>query len=224
MNIFILVEGRTEKKIYPKWLAQLVPHLSKVDRPALVNRNNYCIISSDGYYSLFNYLEEIIDEINDIGTFDYFVIVVDTDDKRVDEREFEIRDFIIKKGIKFSQSTDFVIILQRCCFETWLLGNRQIFKENAQDDVLKSWIKHFNVSINDPEMMTLPLDYAGSIGNFHKIYAEKMQIEYYKNRDAESITDLNHLTAIIERFEQTGHLATFGNFLNFCKKINQSSN
>jgi hypothetical protein len=224
MNILILVEGRTEKKIYPKWLAQLVPHLSKVDQPALVTQNNYCIISSDGYYSLFNYLEEVIDEVNNIGIFNYFVVVADTDDKSVDEREFEIRDFLVRKGIELSNSTDFVIILQRCCLETWLLGNRQIFKENAQDDVLKSWITHFNVSLNDPEMMTLPLDYNGAIGNFHKMYAEKMQIEYYKNRDAESKIELNHLSAIVERFEQTGHLATFGNFLNFCKKINQPSN
>lgn len=43
MNVYIFVEGKTERKVYPSWLAQLVPHLSKVDRPALVRQNNYCI-------------------------------------------------------------------------------------------------------------------------------------------------------------------------------------
>ena len=80
MNIFILVEGKTEKKIYPKWLAHLVPHLSKVDRPELVNQNNYCIVSGNGYPSILTFLENSIEETNRVGTFDFFIVVADADE------------------------------------------------------------------------------------------------------------------------------------------------
>ena len=99
MNIFILLEGKTERKIYPKWLAQLVPHLSKVDRPDLVRQNNYCIVSGNGYPSILTYLEQSIDEINNLGTFDFLVVVADADDKSVAERELEIQDYLIQNDI-----------------------------------------------------------------------------------------------------------------------------
>jgi predicted nuclease of restriction endonuclease-like RecB superfamily len=227
MNVFILVEGKTEKKIYPKWLAQLVPHLTKVDRPALVSQNNYCLISGNGYPSLFNYLEDSINEVNHVGKFDFFVVVADADDKTVEEREFEIRNYLIKNKIKINTSTNLVVILQRCCFETWLLGNSRVVKKNPQDIELRKWIKHFNVSINDPELMLTPTNYIGSVGNFHKMYLKKMLAERritYNETQSNAVSEPKYLTEMIHRFEQTQHIATFGKFLNFCKKLNQSSN
>jgi Domain of unknown function (DUF4276) len=221
MNIFILVEGKTERKIYPKWLEQLLPNLTKVERPDLVNQNNYCIINSNGYPSILGFLKETIAEANRLEKFDFFVVIADTDDKTINEREQEIRDFLIKEDIKLNNSTDFIIILQRCCIETWFLGNRSISTENPISLTLKNWIEHFNVSINDPELMPLPTGLNKSIGAFHKMYYGEMRDEYFRNKESKDIsTESNHLINIIERFEQTGHIQTFGKFLNFCKKLN----
>ncbi len=224
MNIFILVEGKTERKIYPKWLNQLLPKLTKVGSPTLVNENNYCIVSGNGYPSILGYLKESIEEANRIGTFDFFIVIADTDDVNIAERELEIRDYVIKNKIKLNDSTDFIIILQRCCMETWFLANRKIFKKNPQDDELNNWIKHFNVSINDPETMPLPTNYDGAIGNFHKMYLKKMLAERhinYSEIQPNSVTEPQYLEEIIKRFEQTGHIATFGNLLDFCKKLDK---
>jgi hypothetical protein len=223
MNIFILVEGKTERKIYPKWLKQLLPTLTKVDRPALINQNNYCIVSGNGYPSILGYLKESIDEANRIGTFDFFIVIADTDDIDIADRELEIRDYVLKNNIKLNDSTDFVIILQRCCIETWFLGNRKIFKKNTQDTELNDWIKHFNVSIDDPETMISPTNYNGAIGNFHKMYLKKMLAERhisYSEIQPNAVTEPPYLDEIIKRFEQTGHIATFGALLDFCKKLN----
>lgn len=227
MNIFILVEGKTERRIYPKWLAQLAPHLSKVDRPDLVCQNNYCIVSGNGYPSILTYLEQSIEEINRVGLFDFLVVIADADDKSVAERELEIQDYLLKNAINLNPQTHFVIILQRCCIETWLLGNRRIFKKNSEDIELKTWIKHFNVSINDPEMMPLPANYNGAIGNFHKMYLKRMLNERrisYNETQTNAVVDATYLNEIINRFKGTGHIATFGKLLDFCKKLNATSN
>jgi Domain of unknown function (DUF4276) len=224
MNIFILVEGKTEKKIYPNWLAHLVPHLSKVDRPDLVNQNNYCIVSGNGYPSILTFLENSIEEINRVAAFDYLLLIADADDKTVTEREFEIRNYLIENKIELNKSTQFIIILQRCCIETWLLGNRKIFKKNPQDLELLSWIKHYNVWTEDPELMPIPANYSGSIGNFHKMYLKKMLAERrisYNETQPNAVAGPIYINNLIARFSRTKHIATFGNFILFCKNINQ---
>jgi hypothetical protein len=221
MNILLHVEGLTERKNYTKWLRQLLPNLTKVNLPNMVTHNNYCIIKSDGYNALLDDLSQTINEANHLGTFDFFLIITDTDNYSIEERESEIRNHLVKNNLKMNDSTDFIIILQRCCHETWFLGNQLIFTENPISLTLKNWIEHFNVSINDPEQMPVPTDLNKSIGAFHKMYYGEMRDEYFKNKDTNDIsTESNHLINIIERFEQTGHIQTFGKFLNFCKKIN----
>jgi hypothetical protein len=227
MNIFILVEGKTERKIYPKWLAQLVPHLLKVDRPDLVRQNNYCVVSGNGYPSILTYLEQSIDEINNVGRFDFLVVVADADDKTVAEREAEIHDYLVKNAIKLNAQTRLIIILQRCCIETWLLGNRRIFKKNVQDLELSNWIKQYNVSVNDPELMPLPVNYDGAIGHFHKMYLKRLLNErhvIYTETQVNAVIDVPYLNELSNRFSETRHIATFGNFLNFCKKLNLVDN
>lgn len=221
MNIFILVEGITERKVYPKWLNHLMPTLTKVDRPALVTHNNYCIVSGNGYPSILGFLKETIDEVNRIGTFNFFILIADTDDKSTMERETEIRDYLMQKNLKLNNSTDFVILLQNCCIETWFLGNRKIYKKNTQDAELNSWIKHFNIAINDPELMPLPANYHGAIGNFHKIYLKKMLAERhisYSEIIPNGVIEPQYLDELIKRFEQTKHIASFGKLLDYIKR------
>jgi len=54
MNLYFLVEGKqSERKIYPAWLAHILPELQRVDNCDDVNEKNYYLISGEGYPSLY---------------------------------------------------------------------------------------------------------------------------------------------------------------------------
>jgi len=46
MNVYSLVEGKTEKKVYPRWLSHLLPGLKQVQRYDEVEHHNYYLFSS----------------------------------------------------------------------------------------------------------------------------------------------------------------------------------
>jgi hypothetical protein len=223
MNVFFLVEGRhTERKVYPKWINHLVPSLTKVERPALVKANQFCIVSGNGYPSILTYLENSVEEANRLGCFDFFIIVVDADDKIVLERDTEIMDYMTKQSINLSDKTELIIISQRVCIETWFLGNRKIFKRNVENTTLSEWILFYNVKTDDPEEMPLFPQFIDAIGSFHKLYFKKMMSErklIYTEQTTHIVEQKDFLEQIIKRFKE-GHIPSFGRFLDFCERLN----
>ena len=77
MNVYFLVEGKTERKVYPKWLSYFLPYLSRVNYPEDAKKNNYYLISGGGYPSILdNHLVDSIRDINAVdGIYDYFETV-----------------------------------------------------------------------------------------------------------------------------------------------------
>lgn len=51
MNLYFLVEGSTEKKVYRAWVGHVFPTLMKVERLEDLRRNNYLLFSIDGNIS-----------------------------------------------------------------------------------------------------------------------------------------------------------------------------
>jgi hypothetical protein len=222
MNVFFLVEGRhTERKVYPKWLCHLVPSLTQVAKPSFVKANHFCIVSGHGYPSILTYLGNSVEEANRLDCFDFFVIVVDADDKTVSERETEIMNYMMKEGIKLSNKIELIIISQRVCIETWFLGNRKIFKKNVDDPILSKWISFYNVKTDDPEEMLLFPNFSDAIGSFHKVYFKKMMFERnlkYTEQTTNSVEAKTFLDQIIKRYKQ-GDIVSFGKFLSLCEKL-----
>lgn len=64
MNLYFLVEGVTERKLYPKWINYLLPSLTRVFSPDEAEQNNYYLISGGGFPSL---LDEILGILNRIA-------------------------------------------------------------------------------------------------------------------------------------------------------------
>ncbi|MDB9315843.1 hypothetical protein PN462_22215 [Spirulina sp. CS-785/01] len=127
MNLYFLVEGRsTETKLYPRWLQYLVPELTQVDNHDDVQKNNYYLVSGQGYPAILNYLSTAVEDITEVGVYNYLVICVDADEDSVKERKEEIRTFIEEQNFELG-STKVKIIIQNRCIESWLLGNRKIF-------------------------------------------------------------------------------------------------
>jgi len=130
MNLYFLVEGVTERKLYPKWLEHLLPSYIRISDPHDAYRNNYFLISGGGYPSLLdNHLKNSVEDITSSGNYDFFILVLDSDEVTVDERINEVNNRIFNENINLG-SCELKIIVQNKCIETWLLGNRKIFPQN----------------------------------------------------------------------------------------------
>lgn len=224
MNLYFLVEGkRTEKKIYPKWLSILLPELTKVGFFDDVVSHNYKLFSGDGFpHLLHNHLKSSIEDVNDSGNYDYFIICLDSDDSTVNERIEEIEKFMDEHKVKLKKQTQLKIIVQQKCIESWLLGNRKIFKKNPQSENLLESIQFFDVSLNDPELMTKPESFVGSTADYHFGYLRDMletrNVSYTK-RHPRDVVEKHYLEELIHRSEETDHLKTFQYFIEFCKEL-----
>lgn len=225
MNVYFLVEGRrTEKKIYPKWLSHLVPELTKVDFFDEVKEFNYKLFSGFGFpHLLHKHLRSSVEEVNESGNYDYFVLCLDADESSVSEMIGEVNSFMLQEGIALIEKTKLVIIVQNKTIESWLLGNPRIYKRNPRrSEILNRLITFYNVSTHDPELMLKAADFEGSIGDFHFLYLREYLVErnisYTKERPRE-VTEEYYLNQLIKRNSDTSHLASFKFFLEFCKDL-----
>ena len=224
MNLYFLVEGkRTEKKIYPNWLSILLPEITRVGFFDDVDSHNYKLFSGDGFpHLLHNHLKASIEDVNESGNYDYLIICLDSDDSTVNERIEEIKDFMDIHKIKLENHTQLRIIVQQKCIESWLLGNRKVFKKNPQSESLTELIQFFDVSLNDPELMNKPENFVGSIADYHFGYLRDMletrNISYTK-RQPRDVIEKHYLDELIQRTEETNHLKTFQYFIEFCKEL-----
>lgn len=189
MNVYFLVEGKTERKVYPKWLSSLVPDLKRVDNPVDVDLNNYYLISGGGYPSLLNnHLIDSVADVNNVGRFDLLVLVIDTDDQSTDEKIAEVKQFVKDNNIKL-EACRLVIVPQVICMETWFLGNNKIYPRVSPTAECSSFANHYNISKYDPELMKKPSSHIGSNADFHyeylKVILKSKNIRYSKNHPQE---------------------------------------
>lgn len=227
MNIYFLVEGkRTEMKVYPKWLSLLIPELTRVDSHEHVTNNNYYIFSGNGYPSLLhNHLRNSIDDVNDVGQYDYFVICLDSDEQSIADCEKEILDFIAAEGIILNPITKLVIIVQNKCLESWFLGNTKIFKKNPSSSFLRDCVMHYNVKKEDPELMLKPANFDESTSVFHASYLQELLAERgvnYTKKNPQAVTEKYYLEELIIRSNKTRHISSFMFFINFCSFLRKS--
>lgn len=222
MNIYFLVEGkRTERKVYPKWLSILIPELVEVKYFDEALQNNYYIFSGNGYPSLLhNHLRNCVDEINALNCYNEFVVCLDADEDTIEDRKMEVLTFMKNENICLNPNINFTIIVQNRCIETWFLGNTKLFKKNPNSEILRDYIRFYDVSKNDPEQM-------GKIGEtqhaqFHHEYLQELFVErnlsYSKNNPKE-VVQAYFLAELVKRAAKTKHLQTFQSFLDFCTEI-----
>jgi hypothetical protein len=225
MNVYFLVEGRrTEKKIYPKWLSHLVPELTKVDFFEDVKEFNYKLFSGFGFpHLLHKHLRSSVEEVNESGNYDYFVICLDADESSVTDMIDEVNSFMNQEGITLIKKTKLVIIVQNRTIESWLLGNPRIYKRNpTKSTILKELIAFYNVATHDPELMLKEEDFEGSIGDYHFLYLREYLLERnisYSKEYPREVTEEYYLNELIKRNTSTSHLASFKYFLDFCKDL-----
>ncbi len=204
MNLYFLVEGKTERKVYPKWLAHLAPQLERVNFPCEATDNNYYLISGGGFPSILdNHLKDSVSDINTSGNFDYLFLLIDTDDVSAAEKTEEVEEFVRNNDIIFNDC-EFIILPQVVCMETWFLGNPRIYSKNSSSAECSTFSKHYDVARNDPEKMRQPQDSCGSIGDYHFQYLKSMlrgkNIRYSK-KNPQEVTKPYYIDALCNRIE-----------------------
>jgi len=223
MNIYFLVEGRTEQHVYPKLLSYLVPNLKKVDHFDEVAESNYFIFTARGYPSILDMILTAVEDINAIGRYSHLVVCLDADEATVQERIQEVERMVPSESDELN--VKLVIIVQNRCFETWFLGNGKVYPRNPQDETFKRYCKFYNVSKKDPELM--PKSFDLSYGQFHKDYLKKMLKEkniHYTEQHPRGVGEEPYIKALQKRVEDSPeHLKTLQKFFSFCENLRRSN-
>ncbi len=224
MKIYFLLEGqRTEPKIYPAWLSYLVPELKRLKfHDEKLDDNSYFLFSANGYPSIiYNHLPNAIEDINTVGDFDYLVVSLDADEASVQERAEEVHKLLTDKNIILKKA-ELVLMIQNRCFETWLLGNQRIVKQNPVNRELGEFKIFYDVINDNPEEMGKHIEF-NTHSQFHFAYLREVfkerNLSYSKANPSEATKDtyLNQLISRVEKFPD--HLKTFQKFLEFCKDV-----
>jgi len=223
MNWYFLVEGKTERRIYPQWISYLMPHLSRINSPGDAQNNNYYLISGGGFPSLLdNHLADSIADINACGNYDWLILALDADFLSISERMKEVYDFITDKNLTLHNCT-LEIIVQNRCIETWFLGNQKVYSRNPTLKELIDFIRFYNVSDCDPELMDKPSTFEGTLSDYHYEYLKQMlffkNIRYSKTKPYE-VGKAYYIEELKKRLEKTPtHLSSLKKFFDLCDSI-----
>lgn len=229
MNLYLLVEGRrTECRLYPRWLAHLMPHFVRVPYPDEVRKNSYFLVSGEGYPRLLDKaLPNAIKDVNAVGTFDYLILALDAEEAPIEDRIKEVKTALENQAERLSSSTSLRIIVQNRCIETWLLGNRRIFSRNPGNQDLQKYIEFYNVREKDPERMGM-LGGFTTYAAFHLAYLqaifEERNLQYGKYNTGHA-GDQTYLQELIDRARECPEdLASFRVFRELIQNVAQLTN
>ena len=222
MNLYFLVEGRrTEWKVYPYWIEQLLPGFTRIRSSLSATDRSYFLISGKGYPSLLTHLENSINDCNLSGQYDYLVVCLDADELSTEDRIREVEGYLSRKNIAL-RSGELRIVVQNRTFETWLLGNRRIVSGNSQDHELPAFLQFYDVRSADPERMGI---YPGFRlhSQFHEAYLKAIfrsrSIRYTKQHPGH-VCEETYLQELVTRVRtQPEHLASFQTLLSFCSEV-----
>ncbi len=225
MNLFFLVEGEVaETTIYRGWLAHLVPQLREVDSPQDAMVQNYYLISSGGQSKTKPAIKEAINEVNARGNYDYLVVCLDAEESTVELLTDEIHDYLQQLADQESlqlEKSQFILIVQNRCLETWFLGNRTIYPVTPKDKELSDYLVYYHAAYADPELMGAH-DFL-THAQFHKRYwwlllsEQKIRNSKLQLNEVARKSYLAQLQARV--VAEPSHLQTFQTFINFCQRI-----
>jgi Domain of unknown function (DUF4276) len=220
MNLYFIVEGETERKVYPSWLGYLLPELQRVKNPSQAQANNYYLISGGGYPCLYQEVEAAVENINISQNYNYLIICTDADENSVKYMQQEIREFFADNQL-FLCNTKLRVVIQNRCIETWLLGNSKIYSRQPQSQRLLDYTRYYDVSKECPELM-------GKYNHeFHAEFHEKYLKELFFARKTTysktmpgAVQEEYYLRELQNRVEkQANHLPTFQHFIEFCALV-----
>ncbi len=223
MNLYFLVEGkRSERRLYPAWLAMLLPDHTRVENVQDAGVNNYYLISGEGYPSILGvHLPRAIEDCANFPAYSHLVLCLDSEETSVRERLNAVAASFAEHGGHQLKHASLKVIVQNRCIETWLLGNRSIVTRAPQGE-LREFINFYDVAAQCPENMGTPskeIPHAKFHGQYLRALLRDKHIQYSKTRPG-NVAEPHYLAAMLDRVHQyPSHLPTFQAFVDFCKDI-----
>nr|MBN1228880.1 hypothetical protein [Anaerolineae bacterium] len=212
MNIYVVVEGVTEQKVYKHWIPLINPRLTLKNYIDEIKNDDCYLITGGGYPRYFTVIENAISDVNSHTNFDRLVISIDSEEMSRDEKYEEIQSHLVQ----FPCRVPVKIVVQHFCFETWALGNRKIIRRNSQSSRLRTYQRFFNVGSQDPEQLPAIEDL--SRAQFAKKYLiaalnDKYRNLTYSKSQPKALLHSKYLEQLQIRLDQTGHIQSFESFL-----------
>ena len=224
MNAYIIVEGKcTETLVLPEWLKIFAPNMIRINDPWNANQNNYYLFDGGGIPQIYKHIVNAVRDVNAINTtgvthYDCIMVLMDVEEETKGIIAQRIQEELDNAQISLVNA-ELVLFEQKICIESWFLGNRTIYKDNPQDEVLRSYINYYNVKVDNPELMgNISIDKFATKAQFHHSYLshifKERHIKYRKN-NPDTVCKQTYLEKLIERYSETGHISTFGVWYDF---------
>jgi hypothetical protein len=215
MNIYVVVEGeRGAAKVYASWVPLVNPSLTYVPHISEIANDNFSIVGGGGYPQYWEIIDAAIDDVNNYRNIQRLVIGVDSEESSYQEKHEEIEDHL--RGSRCL--AEIRIVIQHFCLETWALGNEVIVKEHPNSDVLRKYVKFFNVRVRDPELLPdypeEELNRAQFAAKYlkHALNDKYKELTYSKNNPI-PLLHPKYFGRVKQRLQNTGHIPSFEHFL-----------
>jgi len=221
MNIYVVTEGPSEKKVFKSWIRQVNPSISPVETIDKVKNNNFYIVSGGGYPQYLDVIDAAIFDVisiyeNATPLFNRLVICADSEDYTFKEKLQEIKNHVHRNLAGKKTKIDIKIIIQHYCFESWCLANPKIVTRNIKIPELSTFLKHFNVKDSDPEKMpsfsTRSLNRAQFSEEYLRLLFQNKNITYSKG-NPRYVQEPTYFEQLKKRYDTTNHIQSFGEFL-----------
>jgi len=213
MNVYVVVEGRTEPHVYKVWIPLVNPNLTYVNDIYDIEKNNFSIISAKNY-PYYKVIEGAIQDVNEVGNVDRLVISVDSEENSREEKLEEVNSFLRD----LQCVVPIIVVIQHFCIETWALGNRRVIRRHPQNPNLRRYRGIFDVLLNDPELLPrLPSENLNR-AQFAFKYLKAILNERYPNitftkRRPYPLCHPTYFSEVRSRYYDTQHIASFSDFL-----------
>lgn len=214
MNIYLVVEGFGEKRVYSKWIPYVNRNLRVASRITDVTKNHVFIVTGGGYPNYFDIIKDGALDVHASSTFDRLVIGVDSEDLGHDEKLEEISSFMTKIGLDI----DYRIVVQHFCLETWALGNRAIVPRQPKTDKVREYRNIWDVLENDPAELPVLPKAQFTRAQFAELYLRAILNDRNRNitytkRNTKALLNLKYYQQVKTRMQDTNHIASFRGFL-----------
>lgn len=223
MNYYFLLEDeKSFIKVLPKWLEYMGIENERVLDITYVEENCYIMQSGQGVTQLITkVLYQTIDTIIlNPGKIDELVVILDSEQYEEQDRREQVENIINEYLENKEDKIDFEYKVFVCnhCFETWLLGNGNLYPSSIPEGDFKQYYDWYNVKNNDPENMKVPANIKETIACYHFHYLHEMcrynRIRYSKKKPME-MAKKGYFDALVARINTSSHLNSFAQFYKY---------
>jgi len=216
MNIYVVVEGETAtKELYKSWIGYVNPKLKPINYVHEFSQNNFYVLAGYGQPRYWGQIEAAIDDANKIHDIDRLVISLDSEEMSFEDKLHEVKERVSQIGCR----VEVKYVIQHFCLETWLLGNKAMFRTGPQDEILLDCLKIYDIRSHDPELLPSHPKLGLNRANFAFRYLKAgirdkfNNKKYYNKRDAGVTLEQGYYSQVKKSLEHNKHVKSFGDFL-----------